>query len=71
MGLKTSRNPAARAGRWSARHRKAAILGWVAFVVLAAKNARVAWAMLRSGAPFGEPAGAGQKDLAAARAAAG
>jgi RND superfamily putative drug exporter len=26
---------AARAGRWSARHRRAAILGWVAFVVLA------------------------------------
>src|SRR5689334_16734378 len=30
-----SRNPAARAGRWSATHRKAAILGWIAFVVLA------------------------------------
>ena len=26
---------AARAGRWGARHRKAAILGWIAFVVLA------------------------------------
>src|SRR4051812_113371 len=26
---------AARAGRWSARHRKTAILGWIAFVVLA------------------------------------
>src|SRR5689334_1842473 len=31
----SSRNPAARAGRWSATHRKAAILGWIAFVVLA------------------------------------
>ena len=30
-----SRNLAARAGRWSARHRKAAILGWIAFVVIA------------------------------------
>src|SRR3954471_6547138 len=30
-----SRNPAARLGRWSATHRKAAILGWIAFVVLA------------------------------------
>ena len=30
-----SRNFAARAGRWSARHRKAAVLGWVAFVLLA------------------------------------
>ena len=31
-----SRNLAARAGRWSAQHRKTAILGWIAFVVLAA-----------------------------------
>jgi uncharacterized membrane protein YdfJ with MMPL/SSD domain len=30
-----SRNPAARAGRWSATHRKTAILGWLLFVVLA------------------------------------
>ena len=30
-----SRNPAARAGRWSARHRKTAIVGWLLFVVLA------------------------------------
>jgi uncharacterized membrane protein YdfJ with MMPL/SSD domain len=29
------RNLAARAGRWSARHRKAAIVGWIAFVVAA------------------------------------
>src|SRR4051812_7719853 len=28
-------NPAARTGRWSAQHRKTAILGWVLFVVLA------------------------------------
>ena len=28
-------NLAARAGRWSAQHRKRAILGWIAFVVLA------------------------------------
>jgi RND superfamily putative drug exporter len=28
-------NFAARAGRWSAQHRKAAVLGWIAFVVLA------------------------------------
>src|SRR3954447_11413400 len=30
------RNLAARAGRWSAGHRKTAILGWLAFVVVAA-----------------------------------
>ena len=30
------RNVAARAGRWSAQHRKPAILGWILFVVLAA-----------------------------------
>ena len=30
------RNLAARAGRWSAHHRRTAILGWIAFVVLAA-----------------------------------
>jgi uncharacterized membrane protein YdfJ with MMPL/SSD domain len=29
-----SRNLAARAGRWSAQHRKTAILGWIAFVML-------------------------------------
>ena len=28
-------NVAARAGRWSAQHRRAAILGWLAFVVAA------------------------------------
>jgi uncharacterized membrane protein YdfJ with MMPL/SSD domain len=31
-----ARNLAARAGRWSAQHRKTAILGWILFVVLAA-----------------------------------
>ena len=29
------RNLAARAGRWSASHRKTAILGWLAFVIAA------------------------------------
>ena len=29
------RNLAARAGHWSARHRKTAIFGWFAFVVIA------------------------------------
>jgi uncharacterized membrane protein YdfJ with MMPL/SSD domain len=33
--MQKSKNLAARAGRWSARHRKAAIGGWLAFVVLA------------------------------------
>jgi uncharacterized membrane protein YdfJ with MMPL/SSD domain len=33
--MRPSRNVAARAGRWSAQHRKTAILGWIAFVVLA------------------------------------
>jgi RND superfamily putative drug exporter len=30
-----TRNLAARAGRWSAQHRKLAILGWIAFVIVA------------------------------------
>jgi len=30
-----SRNLAARAGRWSAQHRKTAVIGWILFVVLA------------------------------------
>src|SRR5215218_3881306 len=30
-----SRSPAARAGSWSAQHRKTAIIGWILFVVLA------------------------------------
>jgi uncharacterized membrane protein YdfJ with MMPL/SSD domain len=33
--LERSRNLAARAGRWSARHRAKAIIGWLVFVVLA------------------------------------
>ena len=33
--MQPSRNIAASAGRWSAQHRKTAILGWIAFVVLA------------------------------------
>ncbi|MBA2304506.1 MAG: MMPL family transporter [Acidobacteria bacterium] len=34
------RNLAARAGRWSATHRKTAILGWILFVVLAREGPR-------------------------------
>ena len=30
-----SRNLAARAGRWSAQHRRTAVIGWIVFVVLA------------------------------------
>src|SRR3954467_5993032 len=30
----TSRNLAARVGRWSAHHRKTAVIGWIAFVAL-------------------------------------
>ena len=33
--MQESRNIAARAGRWSAQHRKTAIFGWLAFVVIA------------------------------------
>ena len=33
--MKRSTNVAARMGRWSARHRKTAIFGWLAFVVAA------------------------------------
>jgi uncharacterized membrane protein YdfJ with MMPL/SSD domain len=33
--MQNKRNIAARAGRWSAKHRKAAILGWLAFVFAA------------------------------------
>jgi RND superfamily putative drug exporter len=36
VALERSRNLAARAGRWSARHRAKAIVGWIVFVVLAA-----------------------------------
>ena len=33
--MRTTRNIAARAGRWSAQHRKTAIFGWLAFVMIA------------------------------------
>src|SRR4051794_28715418 len=33
--MRTHRNIAERAGRWSAAHRKTAIFGWLAFVVVA------------------------------------
>ncbi|WP_347056880.1 MMPL family transporter [Blastococcus sp. HT6-30] len=33
--METSRNIAGRMGRWSARHRRTAVLGWLAFVALA------------------------------------
>ena len=33
--MERNRNIAARAGRWSAQHRKKAIFGWLAFVILA------------------------------------
>jgi uncharacterized membrane protein YdfJ with MMPL/SSD domain len=33
--MQTTRNIAARVGRWSAQHRKTAILGWLAFVIVA------------------------------------
>ncbi|HEY6779072.1 MAG TPA: MMPL family transporter, partial [Thermoleophilaceae bacterium] len=33
--MESTRNIAARAGRWSAQHRKKAILGWLAFVIVA------------------------------------
>ena len=33
--IDTPKNLAARAGRWSAQHRKKAIFGWLAFVILA------------------------------------
>src|SRR5687767_1532768 len=33
--MDSTRNLAARAGRWSAQHRKKAILGWLAFVIVA------------------------------------
>ena len=40
--MSTKRNLAGRAGRWSAQHRKKAIFGWLAFVILAfAIGARV------------------------------
>src|SRR4051812_17361003 len=35
QGSRSPRNLAARAGRWSAEHRKTAILGWLAFVAIA------------------------------------
>ena len=33
--MNSPRNLAARAGRWSAQHRKTAIIGWILFIVLA------------------------------------
>src|SRR4051794_9288049 len=33
--MRTTKNIAARAGRWSAEHRKIAIFGWLAFVIVA------------------------------------
>ena len=33
--MRTTKNIAARAGRWSAQHRKIAIFGWLAFVIVA------------------------------------
>ena len=33
--MNRSRNLAARAGRWSAQHRRKAVLGWLAFVIAA------------------------------------
>src|SRR3954468_11507903 len=33
--VQPSNNIAARAGRWSARHRKTAIIGWLTFVIAA------------------------------------
>ena len=33
--MQSKRNIAARAGHWSAKHRKTAIFGWIAFVILA------------------------------------
>src|SRR5215216_2870009 len=35
MDNRSPRNIAARAGRWSAQHRKKAIFGWLAFVIVA------------------------------------
>jgi hypothetical protein len=36
-------NFAARAGAWSAAHRKTAIFGWLGFVLLAGRSARAAF----------------------------
>ncbi len=33
--MNSPRNLAARAGRWSAQHRKTAIIGWILFIVVA------------------------------------
>ena len=35
MSLPKPKGIAARAGHWSARHRKTAIFGWLAFIVIA------------------------------------
>ena len=47
------RNFAARAGRWSARHRKAAVLGWIAFVLIAFAVGNVAVGTSTSGDEHG------------------
>ncbi len=50
------RNLAARAGRWSAQHRKTAILGWILFVLVANGESRRA-DMIVDAADFPDQAG--------------
>ena len=55
--MQTKRNIAARAGRWSAQHRKKAIFGWLAFVVIAvgidpSRTLVISQVVLSFGIPF-------------------
>src|SRR4249920_514045 len=51
--MRESRNLAARAGRWSAQHRKTAIWGWIAFVIAAFMIGNVAGTVTQENARSG------------------
>ena len=51
--LKYSNNLATRMGRWSARHRKTAIFGWLAFVIAAVVLERLRSVLTQSVAATG------------------
>ncbi len=58
--MQPSRNIAARAGRWSAQHRKTAIFGWIVFVVVAF----IAGGMIGTNTLTQEEAGVGESGTA-------
>src|SRR3954463_10409930 len=62
---KRPRNLAARAGRWSAKHRKSAIFGWLAFVIAAfAIGAAMPMKTIRKGDSRGGESGKAERIIA-------